>query len=270
VVDLGAPGLAQLRLEAPLIARAGDRAVLRRIAPAATIGGALVLDPDPRRHAGGRDAERLETIRSGDVTAVLELLLEERHGGVPADPAAWAADPLLCFPLARLGAPALAEEVAVRMADADIRSEAGSLVRAEEDRTEQPADPARAPAAEGASRRILELLAADGFEPRAPQAIADAIGVERAEAIAILGGLVQAGLVVQVKPDVYYPAEQLERIETIVGQLAARRGSISIGELRDDLRTSRKYSQAILEHLDGRGLTVRQGDRHVARSAVRR
>ncbi len=39
----------QLRLQRPLIARRGDRLVIRRIAPPDTIGGGLVLDPCPPR-----------------------------------------------------------------------------------------------------------------------------------------------------------------------------------------------------------------------------
>ncbi|HET9163422.1 MAG TPA: selenocysteine-specific translation elongation factor [Solirubrobacterales bacterium] len=49
VVDLGA-GSVQLRLERPLLARRGDRVVVRRIAPPDTLGGGIVRDPAPRRH----------------------------------------------------------------------------------------------------------------------------------------------------------------------------------------------------------------------------
>lgn len=41
----GGRGLAQLRFPAPVIAHAGQRAILRRPSPAETIGGATVLDP---------------------------------------------------------------------------------------------------------------------------------------------------------------------------------------------------------------------------------
>ncbi|MGH7519553.1 MAG: selenocysteine-specific translation elongation factor, partial [Gemmatimonadales bacterium] len=39
--------LARLRLESPLLARGGDRFVLRSYSPVTTIGGGIVLDPDP-------------------------------------------------------------------------------------------------------------------------------------------------------------------------------------------------------------------------------
>jgi selenocysteine-specific elongation factor len=52
LVDLGDGG-AQLRLERPLLARAGDRLVVRRIAPPDTLGGGVVRDPSPPRHGPG-------------------------------------------------------------------------------------------------------------------------------------------------------------------------------------------------------------------------
>jgi len=52
VVDLG-EGRAQLRLERPLLARRGDRLVVRRIAPPDTLGGGVVEAAVPPRHGAG-------------------------------------------------------------------------------------------------------------------------------------------------------------------------------------------------------------------------
>lgn len=52
-----APGdraVAQIRLEKPVVATHGDRFVMRRYSPAITIGGGVVLDPQPKKH---REAE---------------------------------------------------------------------------------------------------------------------------------------------------------------------------------------------------------------------
>ncbi|HET7053392.1 MAG TPA: selenocysteine-specific translation elongation factor [Solirubrobacterales bacterium] len=53
IVDLGG-GSVQLRLERPLLARRGDRVVVRRIAPPDTLGGGIVRDPAPARHGPDR------------------------------------------------------------------------------------------------------------------------------------------------------------------------------------------------------------------------
>ncbi len=60
----------QLRLEAPLLARAGDRVVVRSIAPPDTLGGGVVLDPGARKHGPTRDAlARLTRLERGDEPA---------------------------------------------------------------------------------------------------------------------------------------------------------------------------------------------------------
>ena len=42
-------------------------------------------------------------------------------------------------------------------------------------------------------------------------------------------------------------------------------GSVTIAQLRDDLSTSRKFAQALLEHFDGEKVTRRVGDAHILR-----
>ena len=44
-----------------------------------------------------------------------------------------------------------------------------------------------------------------------------------------------------------------------------RDGQITLAGLRDELQTSRKYAQALLEHFDGERLTLRRGDARVLR-----
>jgi selenocysteine-specific elongation factor len=57
----------QLRLEQPLVAAAGDRLVLRRIAPPDTIGGGVVLDRTPRKHGPSRELlVRLDALSRGE------------------------------------------------------------------------------------------------------------------------------------------------------------------------------------------------------------
>ena len=55
-------------------------------------------------------------------------------------------------------------------------------------------------------------------------------------------------------------------IEAQVRRLLEDRGEITLAGLRDELAIHRaQYSQAILEYVDGLGITVRIGDRHVLR-----
>lgn len=75
----GEEGWVQLRLEAPTVARAGDRVVLRSYSPLSTLGGGRVAEPLPskRRRLDPDQARLLAAILDGTpaeaVSAVLEL-----------------------------------------------------------------------------------------------------------------------------------------------------------------------------------------------------
>jgi selenocysteine-specific elongation factor len=65
-----ADGLWQLRLEQPLMARDGDRLVVRQLAPPDTLGGGVVLDAAARRHGARADVlEQLARLRTGEALA---------------------------------------------------------------------------------------------------------------------------------------------------------------------------------------------------------
>jgi selenocysteine-specific elongation factor len=85
-LEPGATSVAQLRLEAPVVAARGDRLVLRSYSPAETIAGASVLDPlPPRRTAGDRGVvERLRGVGPG---AAGELFVAEAGAGGLTTPA---------------------------------------------------------------------------------------------------------------------------------------------------------------------------------------
>ena len=67
------------------------------------------------------------------------------------------------------------------------------------------------------------------------------------------------------KADVVYPTATGARLGEEATALAVRNGSTSIAAVRDALGLSRKYAQALLEHLDGEGVLRRDGDRHLPR-----
>jgi selenocysteine-specific elongation factor len=212
IVGLDGGSLAQLRLSAPLIARPGERFVLREIAPPNTIGGGVVLDPAPARHGPGRAAERLRAISERGLESVL------------------------------------AEEEAARRRDARI-----APVREATPRLDRVA------------RLVLAVLDADGAEPRSPAAIAEALRLDQSGVERSLAALVATGDAVRATPQVCFSRRRLEPVRERVIALAGERGEITLPVVRDALGTSRKYAQAILDHLDGTGVTVRHGDRHVLR-----
>src|SRR4051812_11660679 len=83
VVPLG-DGFAQLRLEAPLMAAAGDRLILRQVAPPDTIGGGVVVDPAPRKHGPSPElVARLARGETGETDARAVVVAEPDRAGEP-------------------------------------------------------------------------------------------------------------------------------------------------------------------------------------------
>ncbi len=210
VVPLG-QGYAQLRLESPLVCARGDRVVLRRVAPPATVGGGVVVDPAPRRH--GPSAAVVDHLRGGSAPAESE----------PGEPGAPNRSPLGLRP------------------------------------------PRSPPSPRRRSRWCAAALEADGLQPRPDVLLASDLGLRRPELDAALASLVRAGDAVRVGPAQHYDAAALRRAGAEVVSLCRRDGAATIASVRDELGTSRKYAQAVLEHLDRTRVTRRVGDEHVLR-----
>jgi selenocysteine-specific elongation factor len=202
----GERAYAQLRLETPLVPRAGERLILRQVAPPDTIGGGVVIDPAPRKH--GARAE------------VVERLAGLERGEEPRAPT----------PAAEPERPAREEETL-----------------------------------DDHALRIAELLLADGREPRVDADLAAATGLSAADARRRLGQLERAGRAVRVARNLHFHPEPLAELEAQVVAICERDGEATIAGVRDELGTSRKYAQAVLEHLDAEKVTRRVGDAHVLR-----
>jgi len=63
-IPAGSSGLAQLRLEAPIVALHGDRFILRTYSPAQTIAGGAIIDPFAVKHRGKELAQTRRLLRS--------------------------------------------------------------------------------------------------------------------------------------------------------------------------------------------------------------
>ena len=63
-IAAGHSGLAQLRLEAPVVALHGDHFILRSYSPAETIAGGVILDPFAVKHRGRQMEQTLQQLRS--------------------------------------------------------------------------------------------------------------------------------------------------------------------------------------------------------------
>jgi selenocysteine-specific elongation factor len=75
---------------------------------------------------------------------------------------------------------------------------------------------------------------------------------------------------VRVSRSLHYHPEVLADIRRRVTELASRHGgAVTLAALRDELGTSRKFAQALLEHLDSEKVTIRRGEEHYLRGGRR-
>jgi len=238
----GSPAFVQLRLEAPLVPAAGDRLVLRQLAPPDTIGGGEVIDPHPRKHGPRREAlHRLRALQRGEAGRVSESAGSETSGRERAAAAA-ATD--------EQGAAGKdAPRRAVPVADMGASSSA----------------PAAPPAVGETALRLAELLRIDGPTPRADGDLAAAAGLDPTEVASHMRELEQAGRAVRVARNLHFDPDVLDELTTRVVAICKRDGSATLAGVRDELDTSRRYAQALLEHLDAEKVTIRRGDAHVLR-----
>jgi selenocysteine-specific elongation factor len=205
----------QVRLEQPIVPAAGDRLVVRQIAPPDTLGGGRVLDPRPRRHGPSRDVlVRLERLARGEEPPPPSGREIGSHPPTPAAPRTPSEARVGGVQIKPLSHSALALEQRLRDAGA-----------------EPPID--------------SELDADD------------------------LAALREAGRAVRVSKALHYHADVLADIRGRVVEVAKQNGgAVTLAQLRDELSTSRKFAQALLEHFDSEKVTIRRGDEHVLRRSA--
>jgi selenocysteine-specific elongation factor len=80
-----------------------------------------------------------------------------------------------------------------------------------------------------------------------------------------LKALREHGRVVRLGPTMHVHADALDEVHDLVVETIERDGQITLAQLRDALKTSRKYAQAYLEHFDATKVTLRRGEARVLR-----
>src|SRR5580765_5040649 len=225
---------AQLRLSRPVVAARGDRVVLRA---GTTVGGGLVLDPAPPRHA---DAARFEALERGESFVHAPVLVDGEW--------MWSQEWL-----------------------DELRAD---LYRAIDDA--DPLDPGvPVPAAEWARAVIphlgLELRGAKLYRPgataelgeraEAAAAVEAQLGLEpvRVEDAQLARFLEEQGRLVRVGDGFAVSPAAYEQARAVLVD------GITLAQFRDALGVGRKTAQLYLERFDADGVTRRVGDARVLR-----
>lgn len=105
--------------------------------------------------------------------------------------------------------------------------------------------------------KVQEMMRKFTKSPFAPPSVKECqaeVGEE------IVNALVETGELVAVSSDVIFRKQDYERMVETIRIALRQKERITLGEVRDMLDTTRKYVQALLEHLDSVGVTMRDGD----------
>lgn len=311
----GQEGWLQLELRDSLVAVRGDRYILRRPSPGETLGGGVVIDPQPKgRHrrfdetvlssleslARGSPADVLfgaamatniasikdivRNSRLGDEaasTALRELLEDGRLVPLESGDPDVSTDLLIAplplwnalrekslelvdtyhreYPLrrgipreelkSRLRLPARVFNATLRklMSDGSLTdrmslvAKPGHQVRFNE--TEQVG-----------VRTLMRKFEANRFSPPGVRECQAEAGQE------VFNALLDSGELVTVSQEVVFRASDYQEMVGKIRSTIRQNGQVTLAEVRDMFGTTRKYAQALLEHLDAVGLTVRSGD----------
>ena len=247
---------AQLRLRAPVVAARGDHVVLRA---GTTVGGGLVLDPAPPRHAS---AGRMELVEGGDVAATVS-------SPVPAES------------LRRLGG----ADGLVHAGGWAFSQEWLDALRAELERRidgADPLDPGVPPPAEPWAADVVPLLGLErrgaklyrpgaaaqlGARAEAADALEAQLGLEpvKVDDRALAAFLEEQGRLVRVGDGYAVSTPAFEQARAALVAECEAAGSITLARFRDLLGVGRRTAQLLLERFDADGLTRRAGDARVLR-----
>jgi selenocysteine-specific elongation factor len=101
---------------------------------------------------------------------------------------------------------------------------------------------------------LMRKFAANPYSPPAVKECQAEVGEE------VFNALIESGQLTVVAQDVVFRMSDYDAMVTRIKAAIAQNGQITLAEARDLFNTSRKYAQALLEHLDATGVTMRDGD----------
>jgi selenocysteine-specific elongation factor len=105
--------------------------------------------------------------------------------------------------------------------------------------------------------KVDKLLAQFAAAPSAPPSVKECLAEVGED---IYSALLEFGDLVAVSEDVVFRRADYDSMVEKIRQAIRQKGQLTLAEARDLLQTSRRYVQALLEHLDAGGVTVREGD----------
>jgi selenocysteine-specific elongation factor len=101
---------------------------------------------------------------------------------------------------------------------------------------------------------LLKRFAASPYSPPTVKDCQAEVGED------IYNALIDLDQLVSVPPDVVFRRQDYDYMVAEIRGLLAKQSTITAAEVRDHFSTSRRYALALLEYMDAKGITVREGD----------
>jgi len=124
------------------------------------------------------------------------------------------------------------------------------------------------PPLRAAIERVRTVLVGAGYSVPTIRDTLTQAGVGAGDAQELLGYLLSEGKVVRLTEDLIYVPEQLEKLTQEVTALLRAQGVLTVADFKAITGVSRKYAVPLLEYLDARGVSRRQGDNRVPGRAL--
>ena len=256
-IEAGTHGPVRIRLPQPLPLLPGDRFVLREAGRQEVIGGGLVLDVDPvlplRRARPDTRVERVITERGWVPADVLDRLTGHRAEPTVGE---WVVDPDVLTAAVESLSRRIISAGASGIDLAELSDHERALLSAHRvpnivvefgnARSIDAPDPLE-------QHPWVKTLLAAPFAPPPPLDVdpAQLRLMQRRGTVIMLDGL-------------YFHSTAVERAGEIVTQLLSTHpNGVTVSQVRDALGSSRKHVLPLLNRLDARGITRRQGDLRV-------
>ena len=300
--DHGNGQLVQLVFDTPVCAMCGDRFIARDSAATRTLGGGIVLDPDPpqrRRRSPARLAwlGALEQLAAGAGVSLAALQRYCRRAieqiELPEDARRIATRQDTVIILAAHWQ-ALRDQVVSSLRDWHERRpdepgvDSGRLQRStlpalavslwnallqdllDDGSVQRVGAWWRLPGHDHAPpererlllQRVLPRLHAGGFDPPWVRTVATDLGLAEDELRAVLRRAAARGDLFQIVPDLFYAPARIAELAAILAQLSHATGTVDAAAFRDAIGLGRKRSIQILEFFNRVGYTRRVGDHH--------
>jgi selenocysteine-specific elongation factor len=311
----GEEGWIQLELRNPIVGVRGDRYILRRPSPGETLGGGVIVDPQPKGRHKRFDEHILRSLESLTQGTPADILLEaalasniasikevvSRSRLSPNEAASALQDLLIANSLIPLeeGKPVITEDLLVialphwNTLHQKILQLVESYHRNYPLRRGMPREElkSRLKLSPRIFTAVLRKLIADHalvehsafvakpehqvkfdssqhvkiqalmrefeqnpYSPPSPKELQNEVGDE------ILNVLIESNELITVSSDVIFRKRDYDLMVDRIRIEIEQKDRIALSEVRDLFNTSRKYAQALLEHLDAIGLTIRDGD----------